>query len=604
MYIRRSLTHTTDNATRYYSFRLCHGQRIEGKVRQKTLLNLGAHFRIDKRYWRALCNRIEALLKGQLELVPMGVPAVVEEEAHRIAELLSARKAVAVTEGKGETPPREWHHVDVHSLKTVRPRTVGVEHVGLWAMEQLGMDELFEKLGITRGLRHAATGSIIGRLAEPASEHATKRWLASASGLDEFLGCNFEKMADMQPYRASDMLHKHRKTIEDHLFARALDLFDLEPTIALYDLKGSFLEGSGKSIDKAKYGRSKERRSDCVLLTLALVVDGSGFVRRSQIFKGNVNEASTLKEMLESLETPRDARVVMDRGIATQDRIDWLREEGYRYIVVSRERRKHFDEQQAEALQTASGSDVEVYREEADDEVRLCCRSRSRMAMEEAKVRQKAERFEEALGKLSEGLARPRTQKRIDLIRERIGRLKQSFSGIGQYYEIEVETDEDGKRAQSITWTKTPKAGTMMTDPGVYCLRSNEMEFTAEELWRTYVMLTDLEAVFRSLKSELGLRPIYHSTGRRAEGHLFITVLAYQLVQVIRTRLRQKGLRFSWTTLRRILRRQVRTTSIFERKDARTLHVRTSSQPDMELRAIYDALCIDPLPLAMHKTII
>ena len=183
-----------------------------------------------------------------------------EEEAHRIAELLSARKAVAVTEGKGETPPREWHHVDVHSLKTVRPRTVGVEHVGLWAMEQLGMDELFEKLGITRGLRHAATGSIIGRLAEPASEHATKRWLASASGLDEFLGCNFEKMADMQLYRASDMLHKHRKAIEDHLFARALDLFDLEPTIALYDLKGSFLEGSGKSIDKAKYGRSKERR--------------------------------------------------------------------------------------------------------------------------------------------------------------------------------------------------------------------------------------------------------------------------------------------------------------------------------------------------------
>ena len=98
--------------------------------------------------------------------------------------------------------------------------------------------------------------------------------------------------------------------------------------------------------------------------------------------------------MLESLETPKNARVVMDRGIATQDRIDWLREEGYRYIVVSRERRKHFEQERALALQTASGSDVEVYREEADDEVRLCCRSRSRMAMEEAKVKQKAERFE------------------------------------------------------------------------------------------------------------------------------------------------------------------------------------------------------------------
>ncbi len=267
-----------------------------------------------------------------------------------------------------------------------------------------------------------------------------------------------------------------------------------------------------------------------------------------------------------------------------------------------RERRKQFDEQKAEALQTSSGSDVEVYREAEEDEVRLYCRSGARIAKEEAMMRQKAERFEEPLGKLSEGLARPKTQKRVDLIRERIGRLKQRFSGIGQHYEIEVETDEEGKRARSITWKKTPKAGTMMTDPGIYCLRSNEMDFSAEELWRTYVMLTDLEAVFRSLKSELGLRPIYHSTGRRAEGHLFITVLAYQLVQVIRKRLGQIGLRSSWTTLRRILRRQVRTTSIFEARGGYTFHVRTTSQPDAEQREIYEALGINPVPLPMHKT--
>ncbi len=604
MFIRRSLTRTTADGRRYYSFRLCQAERSGGKVRQKTLLNLGAHFRIDKRYWQPLCHRVEALLNDQLELIPMGVPATVEEEARRIADLLSARKAVAVTEDKSGRPPRNWHHVDIHSLKTVRPRSVGVEHAGLWAMEQLGLPELFEKLGMARGLRHAAIGSIMGRLAEPASEHATKKWLEAASGLDEFLGCSFEKMAAMQLYRSSDMLYKHRKAIEDHLFARALDLFDLVPTVTLYDLTNSFLEGSGKGIDKAARGRSKEKRHGCVLLTLALVVDGSGFVRRSRIFKGNVHEPSTLREMLQSLEAPRGARVVMDRGVATQERIDWLRKEGYRYIVVSRERRKPFDEEQAEALETSSGSDVRVYREATGDEVRLYCRSGDRVAKEEAIMKQKAMRFEEALGKLSEGLARPKTQKRLDLVSERIGRLKERFGGIGQHYEVEVLADEEGKRARSITWKRAPKAGTMLTDPGVYCLRSNEMDFTAEELWRTYVMLTDLEAVFRSLKSELGLRPIYHSTGRRAEGHLFITVLAYQLVQVIRKRLRKKGIRSSWTTLRRILRRQVRTTSVFKRKDGRTLHVRTSSQPDTELRAIYDALRIDPVPLAMHKTII
>ncbi len=602
MFICRSLTRKSSDSTRYYTFSLCQSKRRDKKVQRQTLLNLGAHFSVEERYWRPLCRRIEALLNGQLELVPEELPASVEEEARRIALLVSARRSQTVERDASGRPPREWHHVDVHSLKTLRPRTVGVEHVGLWAMEQLGLPELFEKLEMARGLRHAATGSIIGRLAEPASEHATKQWLASASGLDEFLGCNFEKMADMQLYRASDMLYKHRKVIEDHLFARAMDLFDLEPTIALYDLKGSFLEGSGKGIDKAKRGHSKQRRHGCVLLTLALVVDGSGFVRRSRVFKGNVNEASTLKKMLESLGAPKGARVVMDRSVATKDRIDWLRKEGYGYIVVSRERRKPFDEQKAESLQTSSGSDVEIYREEADDEVRLYCRSGARIAKEEAMMKQKAERFEEALGKLSKGLSRPKTHKRLDLIRERIARLKQCFGGIGQHYEIKVEPDKKGKRAKSITWKQTPKAGTMLSDPGVYCLRSNEMDLSAEELWRTYVMLTDLEAVFRSLKSELGLRPIYHSTGRRAEGHLFITVLAYQLVQVIRKRLRAVGLRSSWTTLRRILRRQVRTTSVFEARSGYTLHVRTTSYPDADQREIYEALGINPVPLPMHKT--
>ena len=369
-------------------------------------------------------------------------------------------------------------------------------------------------------------------------------------------------------------------------------------------MTNSFLEGSGKGIDKAARGRSKEKRHGCVLLTLVLVVDASGFVRRSRIFKGSVNEASTLKEMLESLGAPGGARVVMDRGVATQERIDWLREQGYRCIVVSREGRKPFDEQQAEAVKASSGSSVKVYREAAEHEVRVFCRSAARVAKEEAMMKQKAERFEESLCKMSEGLSRPKTQKRLDLIQERIGRLKQRFGGIGQHYDIDVETDEKGERATLIRWKQTPKAPAMLTDPGVYCLRSYEMDLTAEELWRPYVTLTDLEAVFRSLESELGLRPIFHSTGPRAEAHLFITVLAYQLVEVIRKRLRAAGLHSSWTTLRRILRRQVRATNVFKRKDGRTLHVRTSSQPDTELRAIYDALRIDPVPLGMQKTII
>ena len=138
--------------------------------------------------------------------------------------------------------------------------------------------------------------------------------------------------------------------------------------------------------------------------------------------------------------------------------------------------------------------------------------------------------------------------------------------------------------------------GTMLTHPGVYCLRSNETDWSEQRLWRTYTLLTDLEAVFRSLKSELGLRPIHHRTPRRAEGHLFITVIAYQLVQVIRRHLAERGdgpiQSASWTTLRRILGGRQRVTATFKRADGRTVHVRKATRAEPQQQAILDALGI------------
>ena len=144
----------------------------------------------------------------------------------------------------------------------------------------------------------------------------------------------------------------------------------------------------------------------------------------------------------------------------------------------------------------------------------------------------------------------------------------------------------------------------MMTHPGVYCLRTNQPDWDEETLWRTYVTLTDLEAVFRSLKSELGLRPIFHHKPIRAEGHLFITVIAYQLVQVIRQRLRQHRERASWGHRRRILEGHQRITATFRRADGHTLHVRKATRAEPPQQAIYDALGVDPEPGGIRKTIV
>ena len=603
MFVRRTLTRRTGGQD-YHSHRLVESRRDGAKVRQRTLLNLGSDFDLPKTQWPDLCRRIDEILNGQAPLLD-DVPEAVEAEAQRIAAQLLARGRAGDTEAA-----RDLVTVDVDTLSLTRPRSVGVEQVGLWALERLGLVELLAGLGVNAALRTAAVGSIVARLAYPASERATHAWLAERSALGELLEVDFETTGAMQLYRASDALIKHREAIEAHLFDRAMDLFDLAPTVTLYDLTNTFYEGEAADQPNARRGHSKEKRSDCKLLTLGLVLDGGGFVRRSRVFAGNVKEDRTLQGMLEALQAPPGSRVVLDRGIATEAQIDWLAEHGYRYIVVSRERRRRFDAEAATAHRTRTGGTVHLEKvaDPEGGEVRLYCYSEERANKERGIAERFAARLERDLKALHEGLSRPRTQKKLDKVWQRIGRLTEKSRGVGQHYAIEVEADETGERAVAVRWRKKPLAGTMLTHPGVYCLRSNETDWSEERLWRTYTLLTDLEAVFRALKSELGLRPIHHRTPRRAEGHLFITVIAYQLVQVIRRRLAERGdgpiRSASWTTLRRILGGRQRVTATFKRADGRTLHVRKATRAEPKQQAILDALGIDSSAGGTHKTIV
>ncbi len=607
MFIRRTHTRSTATGESYFSHRLVRSERVGRQVRQRTLLNLGRHFAVAQEDWPLLCACLEQLLAAQDALLPLDCPVGVEREAQRIAAQLLVREAERTpAEAVAGEAGGDIQSVDVDSLQLLRPRTVGVEHVGLWAMEQLDFIPLLERLGLNGPQRAAAVGSIIGRMAAPGSERATHRWLGERSALGELLDVDFEAMSLMQLYRASDALMAHRDAIERHLFDHVTELFSLGTTIILYDLTNTYFEGEARQQCKAQRGRSKEKRSDCPLLTLGLVLDGSGFVRRSEVFAGNASEGKTLAPMLAGLEAPAGALIVMDRGVATEDNLRWLREQGYRYLVVSRERTRRFDPDQALCIETASRQKVHLQKVVAEDgqEVRLYCYSEARAEKEQGMARRFAERFEAELQKLAEGLSRPRTHKRIDQVWQRIGRLKEKSRGAAQHYQIEVTPDDSGEKAAAITWQRQPVAGSQVTHPGVYCLRSNETEWDEEALWRCYIMLTDLEAVFRSLKSELGLRPIFHHKQVRSDGHLFITVLAYQLVQVIRRRLRERGERASWRSLRHILEGQQRITATFRRPDGRALHVRKATRAEPDQRAIYEVLGVHAAPGGIKKMIV
>lgn len=595
MFIRRTVTRRLASGEAYHSYRLVESRREGARVRQATLLNLGSHFDLPEAQWGVLCVRLEQLLGQQAVLVSPDLPQAVES----LAQALAAR---LVAGAPAPSPVAEFVEVDVHSLELVQPRSVGVEQVGLHALAQLELEPLLASLGINAITRSLILAQVVARMAAPGSELATWGWLNGSSALSELLDLSLTDLSLMRLYRCADVLVKHQDAIESHLFRRVESLFGLESTVTLFDLTNTYFEGEMAINPKAKRGHSKEKRSDCPLLTLGLVLDGSGFVRRSKVLPGNAVESRSLKGMLDALGAPPEALVVMDRGIATEANLAWLREAGHRYLVVSRERARIMPVGE-ETVTTAKEDTIRVQRvvDEEGGEVRLYCHSPGRELKETAIGTRFCERFEAGLAKLAKGLDAPRGAKRPEVIQERIGRLKQASFGAAQHYAITLETDEEGARATRLTWEKYPVEGTMLAAPGVYCLRSNETTWDTGRLWHTYMMLTDLEAVFRSLKSELGLRPVYHHKEARSDGHLFITVLAYQCVQLIRRRLEARGVTSSWKSLRDILSVQRRVTACFTQKDGRTLHVRKATQPEPKLKAIYDALGLPSLPGGTKK---
>jgi len=602
MFIRQTQTRSSDSGEVYFTYRIVESRRVGKKVSQHTLLNLGANFDLSKEVWPELCTRISQLLTAEKPLFEVD-PAIEESAQHLYSQILARRGELQDMENhKGQ----DYQEVDVNSIKQINPRTVGGEHVSLEALKELGLPEILENAGFSGRQRSEALGNIIGRMCAPRSENATAKWLVERSALGELLNYDFEAMPKMQLYRASDRLLKYKDLIEEKVFEKVQDIFNFVPTITLYDLTNTYMEGEANSNPKAKRGKSKEKRTDCPLITLGLALDASGFVRHSKIFDGNVTEGDTLAEMLLALGAPDGALVIMDAGIATNKNVEWLIANKFNYLVVSRERSRDIDKEKAQVIRSAGDAEIYIQRQESqcEGEIKLACWSEQRAAKDEGINDRFREKYEEELKKISEGLSKPRFTKKRDAINERIGRLKEKCKRVSSHYRLEMTVDETKDLVTSLTWHYEPLQNSKQTDPGVYKLRTSLTDWDDETLWRTYTMLTDLESVFRSLKSELGMRPVYHQKEDRCDGHLFITVIAYQAVQLIRRKLKESGIDESWGTLRDTLATQVRITATFKQRNGKTLHVRQSTKAEENLRNIYAKLNFNPDPGGTQKLVI
>lgn len=603
MYIKRVQKSHRGSKKTYTYLHLVENVRTENGPRQRLILNLGS-VDVPPEQYKELANCIEAMLTGQQQL--FSTDRGIEKLARGAADKIRAKQA---GEQMAEAAEAVYQSVDVASIEAGQVRSLGAEYVchSIWRELQIG--ELLIGQGVSAHVLPLMEALVIGRLVDPGSEVHTWDWAVHRSALYELTGQPLRPSLNSL-YRAGDRLFECKDALEAHLAARERDLFDLPERICLFDLTNTYFEGQAAANGKAQRGHSKEKRTDCKLLTLALVVDELGFAKYSRLYPGNQVECRSLAEIIESLvalrpNLARDRTVVIDAGIATEQNVAWLKANGFHYIVVQRGKGDFTvdDTEAMHVIRDTDGCKLEVKRSDKDGESLLLCRSSGRVEKDRG-IRGRQERlFVERLQYYHDGLGKKGHTKLYPKVVEMIGRLREKYPRASKLYDVQVLADESpGAKvlAKAIVWTKRDGYDIERRFEGCYVLRTDRTELDDTQIWQTYVMLTRVESAFRSLKSSLGLRPNFHQNEERADAHLFISVLAYHLLHTIEHKLRLCGDHRSWATIGDILSTHQRLTveyNVKEQDQVVRSHLRLCSSAEPEHRLIYQRLNLKETPL-------
>jgi len=424
--------------------------------------------------------------------------------------------------------------VRVNEISWTNGRRFGDVYLARWLWNLLDLDAIIDR-HIPQGketVRPADVVAIevINRLCAPCSEFAlAEHWYAS-TGLEDLLGVPDEAVTKDRLYRTLDQLLRAQIGIENDLKARLQGLFQLEYDLLLYDLTSSYFEGLAEENDLAKRGYSRDHRSDCKQIVLALVVTREGFPLAHETLVGNTKDVQTVRHIVSTIEERfgKSQRVwVMDRGMISADTLAFLEEPDRRYLLATRrdELKKFQAELQPTGWQKMPENPGVVVKLLKRDEVHyLLARSNDRKKKERAIRRKQRHGFALALRKLQARVSKGRLKKR-DKVLEAIGRLQGRFPKAVRFAIVSVTIRP---LAVVVAWQVAKFKDALRRD-GAYLLRSNQDGWTAELFWETYTQLTTVERAFRVLKSELLLRPIWHQYSGRTKAHVFVCVLAYAL---------------------------------------------------------------------------
>lgn len=582
----------------------------DGKVRQQYLLALELD---DLPSWKdryAMCHLLNDMVANgsALELEDTPVAQKATEIYHQLAEkgLLGDVRRIE------EKNRREQSSALVEpTLKSVNPRQVGSESICLEALNRLKLRELLLSKHWSKEQVDLALVQIAARAIYPCSENKTVSYLRENSALCEFFGIDPQTITKDKLYKSSLRLYELHEVIENYLHNRICSLFELEDTVYLFDLTNSYME-STKVTKLRKYGRSKEKRSDCPIVVLGAVVNTDGFLVRTKIFSGNTADCTTMQDIMKSLNPPssegKKKIVVMDAGISTSDNLTWLRENHYDFITVRRGgNTAHYTVlgNHTVTVQDTKEQPIQIRfaRIEGVDDTLLLVDSYAKTLKEKSMHEKAGQRFEDGLKAIAKGLNSKGGTKKRDKVNERLGRLRERCSAIQKDYEITF-TYDDKETVTSMSWTKKKDQDLLRaTGEGKYLIQTSLVGHTEQQIWAFYNVIRRVEACFECLKSDLDIRPVYHQRDEAVKAHFHLAILAYWIVSTTQYQLKKKGLRHTWREILRIGKTQSVVSTIAKRVDAQIVEIRQCTEPEQKLAAIYEKLNMHSIPLKKIRKI-
>jgi transposase len=600
MFIRKYKTVNKKTGAVYIKHQLVESYRSDKGPRQRIVMNLG-NIDLPVSEYRRLAFALEEKLSGQESLLKDEKIASAVASAMRNYQFYKVR-------AKKEQNKTDFLTIDLQKVATTQCRSLGPELVANNAWDMLSYDAILKEAGLNKKDMELAKAVILSRLISPASELASLNFIKERSSVPEIINTDLLDLKKDPIYAIADTLLYHKDKIEKALRQKEESLFENPSTLFLYDLTNTYFEGACRANSIAKRAKSKEKRNDCPLVSLALLVDSLGYPLFSQVYEGNASEPKTLADILDRLEADCQKTlfsilptIVADRGIATKENIALLRQRGYEYMVVERRcgQEDYLEEFKAamETFEVVEKKDTTIYikKKVNEDTAELLVLSKARKEKEEAMDKLKEERFLNDIDALKKSIAKGSVILAAK-VQVRIGRILGKYPSVSKYYDIATVEGGNSKKITGLNITRKETREIRNVLTGCYVIETTHKDMDGLKILESYLMLTRVEDAFKSLKTDLGMRPVYHHKADRTKAHLFISVLAYHLLNTIELKLSEKGCSSKWSTVRKDLSTHMRTTVIMTDKDGGIHHIRVSSAPEEIHRKIYDLLEVkDPL---------